>query len=319
MQLVRQVAPLSTQVLLLGETGAGKEVIANAIHVASSRADKPFIKINCGAIPDDLIDSELFGHERGAFTGAFQTTRGRFERAHQGTLFLDEIGELPLRAQIRLLRVLQTREIERVGGSRPITLDVRIIAATSRHLEAMVQTGAFRQDLWFRLNVFPVHIPPLRDRLSDLPDLAAYFIKRKATEMNIHVLPVLTPEAISTLHHHDWPGNVRELENVIERAMILNITQPPGTPLTFPPFYQASPIMPYDAPDQIEVTHSTLDDAIRYQINKALETSHGKVKGPKGAAALLGMNPSTLRNRMKKLNIPFGKKSDLSAASYSAD
>ncbi|VVS91762.1 sigma-54 interaction domain-containing protein [Desulfoluna spongiiphila] len=306
-EMVRQVAPLSSQVLLLGETGVGKEVIANAIHCASPRANKPFIKVNCGAIPDELIDSELFGHERGAFTGALQKKRGRFERADTGTIFLDEIGELPPQAQVRLLRVLQSREIERVGGTAPIALDIRIIAATNRDLEEMVERGEFRQDLWFRLNVFPILIPALRDRLMDLPELTAYFIERKAKEMNIHPVPVPAPGALADLSRHDWPGNVRELENLIERALILHITSPAGTPLRFPDLDSPEPSAPATPPPLPEDTSLNLDDAIRHQIHRALEATGGRVKGDKGAAALLGVNPSTLRNKMKKLGIPFGK------------
>jgi len=306
-EMLRQVAPLSSQVLLLGETGVGKEVIANAIHYSSPRADKPFIKVNCGAIPDELIDSELFGHERGAFTGALQKKRGRFERADTGTIFLDEIGELPPRSQIRLLRVLQSREIERVGGTTPITLDIRIIAATNRDLEEMVGRGEFRRDLWFRLNVFPIMIPALRDRLSDLPELVIYFIERKAKEMNIHPVPIPAPGALAALSRHDWPGNVRELENLIERALILHITSPAGTPLLFPELQQPEPATDQAPPPPLEEMDFNLDDAIRHQICRALETTAGRVKGDNGAAALLGVNPSTLRNKMKKLDIPFGR------------
>ncbi|MCP4692228.1 MAG: sigma-54-dependent Fis family transcriptional regulator, partial [Desulfobacterales bacterium] len=189
MELVRQVAPLKSPVLLTGETGTGKEVIAGGIHNASRRGDAPFIKVNCGAIPSALMDSELFGHEKGAFTGAISRKRGRFERSHGGTIFLDEIGELPLEAQVRLLRVLQEKEIERVGGSGPIKVDIRVIAATHRDLEAMVQKGEFREDLYFRLKVFPISIPPLRDRMDDIPTLAQYFMQKKSHEMGLGGIP----------------------------------------------------------------------------------------------------------------------------------
>ena len=184
-EMVRQVAPLNSPVLLLGETGVGKDVIANAIHYSSPRKDGPLVKVNCGAIPETLLDSELFGHEKGAFTGAISQKRGRFERANQGTIFLDEIGELPSPAQVRMLRVLQYKEIERVGGTNPIPVDIRLIAATNRNLEEMVKTKQFREDLWFRLNVFPIHIPPLRERKEDIPALVRHFVKRKSRELKL--------------------------------------------------------------------------------------------------------------------------------------
>lgn len=199
MEMVRQVAPLDSPVLLLGETGVGKEVIANAIHYSSSRKKGPFIKLNCGAIPESLIDSELFGHEKGAFTGAVAQKRGRFERAHKGSIFLDEIGELPVPAQVRLLRVIQNKEIERVGGTAAIPVNVRIISATHQNLEAMIRSGAFREDLWFRLNVFPIMIPPLRQRKEDIPALVHYFMEKKSKELKIQNLPEVSPEAIDRL------------------------------------------------------------------------------------------------------------------------
>jgi len=213
---------VESPVLLLGETGVGKDIIANYIHYASSRHRESFITVNCGAIPDELIDSELFGHEKGAFTGAISQKKGRFERADKGTIFLDEIGELPLLAQVRLLRVLQNREIERVGGSKVIPLDIRIIAATNRNLEESVRNKMFREDLWFRLNVFPVLIPPLRLRIEDIPALTQHFIERKKKELKLSNTPSLATRAIDTLMAYDWPGNVRELENAIERAIILH-------------------------------------------------------------------------------------------------
>jgi len=205
---------------LLGETGTGKEVFANAIHYSSPRKNGPFIKVNCGAIPETLLDSELFGHEKGAFTGAVSQKRGRFERANKGTIFLDEIGELPAPAQVRLLRVLQTKEIERVGGATSIPVDVRIISATNRNLQEMIASGRFREDLWFRLNVFPIMIPPLRQRREDIPALVHHLIERKSKELKLTGRPVLAPGAIDRLMAHEWPGNVRELENMIERSLI---------------------------------------------------------------------------------------------------
>ena len=307
MELVGKVAPLSSHVLLLGETGVGKEIIANAIHYTSPRANKAFIKVNCGAIPPELIDSELFGHEAGAFTGAVSRKRGRFERADKGTLFLDEIGELPPQAQVRLLRVLQHMQIERVGNADPISVDIRIIAATHRNLEAMVNDGSFRKDLWFRLNVFPIRIPALRHRLSDIPDLVHFLIRRKANMMNIPVPMDPTSASLAELATYDWPGNVRELENLVERALIFHLTAPAKTPLSFSDFFSpqaATYALPNDEEHEDDLD---LDRAIKRQIKKALATANGKVKGPSGAAALLGINPSTLRNRMKKLEIPFGK------------
>jgi len=306
MELVQKVAPLSSQVLLFGETGVGKEVIANAIHYASPRANNPFIKVNCGAIPPDLIDSELFGHEPGAFTGAVKRKRGRFERADKGTLFLDEIGELPPQAQVRLLRVLQHMQIERVGNATPVSVDIRVIAATHRNLEAMVDAGSFRKDLWFRLNVFPIRIPALRHRLADIPDLVHFLIRKKAKEMNIPVPPDPPPAAMAELSAYDWPGNVRELENLIERSLIFNLTAPKGTPLDF---YDISPglSVPLEQETDSGDENFNLDLAVKRQIKKALVVANGKVKGPDGAATLLGINPSTLRNRMKKLGIPFGR------------
>ncbi len=307
MEMVRQIAPRSNQVLLLGETGVGKEVIANAIHYSSPRAGKPFIKVNCGAIPESLIDSELFGHEKGAFTGALTRKRGRFERADKGTLFLDEIGELPPHAQVRLLRVLQNREIERVGGTRPIPVDVRIIAATHRNLPEMIQRGTFREDLWFRLNVFPITIPPLRQRKSDIPALVRYFMEKKAREMNFRTQPVLAPGTFEKLQAYEWPGNVRELENLVERTLIKWMTGPSGNPLEFEAL-----VSEHNAarePDAQDTAPGPLlmDHVVKQHIRKVLERAGGKVQGEKGAAALLGLNPSTLRNRMKKLGIPYGR------------
>lgn len=303
MHKVQQVAGLNSPVLLLGETGAGKDVIANAIHYASNRHKGPFISVNCGAIPENLIDSELFGHEKAAFTGALSQKRGRFERANKGTIFLDEIGELPPAAQVRFLRVLQNREIERVGGSKTIPLDIRIIAATNRDLEAMIKNRQFREDLWFRLNVFPIRIPPLRDRSVDIPALVQHFILLKSKELNRPRIPVLSPGAIDPLMAYHWPGNVRELANIIERSMILN----PSGPLTFEHLFPKSA---YGKRNQLNSGEATdnLDEVISRHISGVLAKTDGKINGPGGAAELLGINPSTLRGRMKKLNIGFGKK-----------
>jgi transcriptional regulator with GAF, ATPase, and Fis domain len=310
MEMVRQVAPMDSSVLLLGETGVGKEVIANAIHYLSHRRRGPLIKVNCGAIPEGLIDSELFGHEKGAFTGASGMRRGRFERADTGTIFLDEVGELPPPAQIRLLRVLQERRIERMGGTRPIPVDVRVIAATHRNLASMVESGEFRDDLWYRLNVFPITIPPLRHRKADIPAFVHHFIDRKVRELNLRHRPVLSPGTIQRLQGYEWPGNVRELENAVERELIRSQASGPGERLRFedvgaPPAAACPP--PEKASVSGEAAGFDLDEAMRRHILQVLEITHGKVQGAGGAAALLGLNPSTLRHRMRKLGIPFGR------------
>jgi transcriptional regulator with GAF, ATPase, and Fis domain len=301
LEMAKQVATLGSPVLLLGETGVGKDVIANFIHYASHCKDGPFIKVNCGAIPEALVDSELFGHEKGAFTGATGQKRGFFERAHGGTIFLDEIGELPLAAQVRMLRVIQYKEIQRVGGSVSVPVDIRIIAATHRVLEEMVREGRFRQDLWFRLNVFPIMIRPLRDRKTDIPELADRFIKAKSKELRLP-LPQLAPGAIDQLMSYDWPGNVRELENVVERALILN----KGSLLAF------NRVLSPDMQKQIDASKASqgeqtpsLDEVISEVIRRTLIRTNGKIHGPGGAAELLRINPTTLRSRMRKLGIPF--------------
>ncbi|MBT4267469.1 MAG: sigma 54-interacting transcriptional regulator, partial [Deltaproteobacteria bacterium] len=303
--LAGQVASLNSPVLLLGETGVGKEVIASSIHNNSDRKDGPFIKVNCGAIPDTLIDSELFGHEKGAFTGATSQKRGRFERADGGTIFLDEIGELPLQAQVRLLRVIQDRTFERVGGSEPIKVDIRITAATHRDLVEMVEQGSFREDLYYRLNVFPIRIPPLRHRKSDITELTHYFIHKKAVELGRHQVPELAPGADRKLVSHHWPGNVRELENAVERALITSR----GAYLEFSdlagPDATASPATEVI----LEPARSLkLDDANYRHIESVMAMTEGRVEGPGGAADLLGLNPGTLRARMRKLGMPFGRR-----------
>jgi len=304
MRQAQQVAAMDSPVLILGETGTGKDMIAHAIHNSSSRSSGPFVSINCGAIPDSLMDSELFGHEKGAFTGALSQKRGRFERANKGTIFLDEIGELPTAVQVRLLRVLQSREIERVGGVETISLDIRVIAATNRNLEEMVKNRRFREDLWFRLNVFPILVPPLRHRRSDIPSLVQHFIDRKAKELKIAVTPTLAKGAIDPLMAYDWPGNVRELENVIERAMILHR----DNPLRFDDL-GLSPVDPFNVPTGTPEDETLeLDSLIKYHIERVLNLTGGKIHGPDGAGKILGVNPYTLRSRMKKLGIPFRKK-----------
>jgi len=307
MAMARQVAPLSSPVLLLGETGVGKDVIANAIHYSSPRKDGPFVKVNCGAIPETLLDSELFGHEKGAFTGALSQKRGRFERADQGTLFLDEIGELPPQAQVRMLRVLQYKEIERVGGTKPISVDIRLIAATNRNLEEMVKAKQFREDLWFRLNVFPLRIPPLRERKEDIPALVRHFVHRKSRELKLSEPPPIARGVIDRLVAYPWPGNVREMENVIERALIIS----KGAPLTFDDLTGGKPSETSFVPGGTQDTPLKLDEIVSRHIRLVLGMAKGKIHGKGGAAEVLGINPSTLRNRMNQLRIPYGRKAGL--------
>ncbi len=311
MRMVEHVALTDSPVMIMGETGTGKEVIANAIHLSSKRKDSAFIKINCGAIPDNLIDSELFGHEKGAFTGAISRKRGRFERAHNGTIFLDEVGELPLQAQVRLLRVLQQQEIERIGGSHTIPVDVRIITATLKNLEEMVRTGQFREDLWFRLNVFPIIIPPLRQRAIDIPALVDYFLEKKSMDLKIRKLPSLAPGAIEKLLTYDWPGNVRELENLVERTLILNQMMDDGSQLSFDPLPTGSMLTENMAlKKEDDGIIRPLDEVMADHIQKALDQANGRVEGKNGAASMLGINPGTLRGRMKKLKISYGRGSN---------
>jgi transcriptional regulator with GAF, ATPase, and Fis domain len=304
MEMVQQVAPLNNTVLLMGETGTGKEVIANAIHFASPRKDGPYIKVNCGAIPESLIDSELFGHEKGAFTGAVSERRGRFERANGGTIFLDEIGELPPQSQVRLLRVFQSREIERVGGERPIPIDIRVIAATHRNLASMVSENKFREDLWFRLNVFPIIVPPLRQRKEDVPALTRHFVELKSREAGIAIPPAIAPGALERLMNYGWPGNVRELENIVERELIRHR----GGQLKF------DSLLPSERGGETQSVAEgkgggplNLDEAMSLHISNVLEMTKGKIHGPGGAAELLGINANTLRARMNKLGIKYGR------------
>jgi len=296
-ELAELAAPLTNPVLLIGETGTGKEVIAHAIHRMSPRRDEPLIAVNCGAIPPTLLDSELFGHEKGAFTGAIVNKRGYFERAQRGSIFLDEIGELPPDAQVRLLRVIQEKEIMRIGAEKRIPLDVRIICATNRDLETMVSEGRFRPDLFFRINVFPILIPPIRHRRDDIPLLVKEFIALKATDMGRRITPSISDRDMELLVNYDWPGNVRELQNIIERAVIISKNNMLEIePLLFPSRHD-------------KMIHSQeegvlkLDDCMRINILSALEKTNGRINGADGAAQLLGINPSTLRNKIKKLGL----------------
>ena len=287
-----RVAVVDTTVLISGETGTGKELVARAIHRLSQRRDALMVTVNCAALPSGLIESELFGHEKGAFTGALQRRIGRFELANGGTVFLDEVGELPLPAQATLLRVLQEQEFERVGGTQSIKVDVRVIAATNRDLRVEVQKGLFRDDLLFRLNVFPLIIPPLRERKEDIPLLVRHFISHFARRSNKQVSSI-SREAERLLTRYAWPGNVRELANVIERAMIVAR----GNTLTEEDF--ALPDLLPEEPTKAE----TFDDMARAHLLRALEESHGVIEGPNGAAARLGLKPATLRSRLKRLGI----------------
>jgi formate hydrogenlyase transcriptional activator len=288
------VAPTDSSVLVLGETGTGKELIARAIHNLSTRRDQPFVKVNCAAIPSGLLESELFGHERGAFTGAIMRKAGRFEVADKGTLFLDEVGDIPLDLQPKLLRVLQEHEFERLGSIRTQKVDVRVVAATHRDLKQMVADGEFRSDLYYRLHVFPLPIPPLRQRCEDIPLLVCHFVDEYARRMNRRI-ETISPQVMEALTSHSWPGNVRELQNFIERAVILS----PGTSLR----------APFDELIQ-ETVHaaqtplSTLEEMEREHVLRALKESNWVTGGPKGAAAKLGMKRTTLAYRIRKLNIP---------------
>jgi transcriptional regulator with GAF, ATPase, and Fis domain len=293
---VLKVAPTDSTVLITGETGTGKELIARAIHKASRRAAQAFITVNCAAIPSSLIGSELFGHEKGAFTGALQQRQGRFELAHAGTIFLDEIGELPTETQIAFLRVLQERQFERVGGSRVIPTDVRVISATNRDLAAAIASGAFRADLFYRLNVFPVHVPPLRNRKEDIPMLVEYFVKRYAEKAGKQISKI-DKNTLKLCQSYPWPGNIRELQNIVERSVIICT----GDTFWIDEAWLSNQNAPArGAPGPLTQTLQNHEKAL---IETALKESKGKVGGRNGAAANLGMNRSTLELRIKQLNI----------------
>ena len=307
---VRRVAPTGATVLILGETGTGKELIARAIHSAGNRADKPFIKINCAALPAGLIESELFGHERGAFSGAIQRRIGRFELANGGTIFLDEIGEVSVDVQVKLLRVLQEQEFERIGGNQTIKCDVRVIAATNRDLPNAVASGAFRADLFYRLNVFPVKLPPLRERAEDIPLLVQFFAQKYASKIG-RQLTGIEGKTVERLLRYDWPGNIRELENIVERALILSSTPllcigEDVLPVTTHAAVRVSPtrtVAPEQARDADPGGAVDLDTIQREHILTTLRQADWVVEGRLGAAVKLGMKPATLRHRMKKLGI----------------
>jgi formate hydrogenlyase transcriptional activator len=314
LQMIDQVAPTDTTVLVLGETGTGKELVARAVHNRSPRHSHPLVKVNCGAISAGLIESELFGHVKGAFTGALERRIGRFELADRGTIFLDEVGELPLDMQVKLLRVLQEQEFEPVGSSRTIKVDVRVIAATNRALEQEVAAGRFRADLYYRLNVLPVRVPALRERSADIPQLVMFFVQRHAKRIGRTVEGV-SRESMERMMAYLWPGNVRELENVVERALVLSRStlldigsgQLPsltalGTGMTggSSGIDMAQPHRPDENPS------GTLEDVERSHIRATLLRTGWVVEGPHGAARLLNMHPNTLRSRMKKLGIQRG-------------
>src|ERR1700722_9826289 len=295
LEQVALVAPTGATVLILGETGTGKELIARAIHKLSNRSTRPFIRVNCAAIPASLIASELFGHEKGAFTGASQRRLGRFEAANGGTIFLDEIGELPMETQTALLRVIQEREFERVGSSHPISVDVRIVAATNRDLEAAVIKGTFRQDMFYRLNVFPIHVPSLRDRLEDMPLLVEHLVERYARKVG-KTFRTIRMNTVETLQGYDWPGNIRELQNVIERAVILSDRDVFSVDEAWlkRESRQSRTVVPLAA---------SVAEREREMIEAALSESQGRIAGPSGAAAKLGIPRQTLDSKIASLQI----------------
>lgn len=336
METVEQLAGKETPVLILGETGTGKELIADTVQRISPRANGPYVKVNCGAIPETLIDSELFGYQKGAFTGALSNKAGRFEQADGGTLFLDEIGELPLQAQVRLLRVLQNSTVERVGGDKSIPVDVRIIAATNRPLENMLRQGSFREDLFYRLNVFPIKIPPLRERTEDIPLLIHHFIRELSSRLKLSDNININADTLQKVQSYSWPGNVRELKNLVERGLTIS----PRGPLDLGQYLPKDPGWYVDEEDKNDYlrdlvreqvteilaeqrltspqaseqesvteqrlrTEKTLDEVMAEHIRQVVALCNGKISGPGGAAERLAINPSTLRKRMEKLQISF--------------
>jgi formate hydrogenlyase transcriptional activator len=302
LERVRLVAPSQTTVLVRGETGTGKEGLARMVHDLSPRFNAPFVTVNLGALPDTLIESELFGHEKGAFTGAARRRAGRFEQAEGGTLFLDEVGDAPPSVQVRLLRVLQERELQRVGGSESLRVDVRVVAATNRDLEAMVAQGTFRQDLYYRLSVFPLQLPPLRERRDEIRALASYFLTREAAVMH-RKAPVVPGAAWEALERYPWPGNVRELENFVQRALILS----PGPELRLPELPPSAPAGDGGAPaaraPALAAPPRRFEEEMRDLLARALAATSGRIYGPQGAAALLGLKPSTLQGKLKKYGV----------------
>jgi formate hydrogenlyase transcriptional activator len=291
LSLVEAVASTNTTVLIAGETGTGKEVIARAIHEFSHRRRRSLVNVNCAAIPAGLLESELFGHERGAFTGAVNSRVGRFALANGGTLFLDEIGDMPLELQPKLLRVLQEREFEAVGSTRTTHVDVRVVAATNQDLKRMAQNREFREDLYYRLNVFPIYLPPLRERKADIPELVDYFVQQFATSMDKSIESIPRDTMRSLMRHH-WPGNIRELQNYIARGVILSNDG----------VFEPAPLESYQ-PLEPEVSNPTLEDKVRREILVACQRANWKLGGPRGAAARLGLKRTTLFYKMKRLGV----------------
>ncbi|MBO4316899.1 MAG: sigma-54-dependent Fis family transcriptional regulator [Mailhella sp.] len=332
MRVLPVISALDNTILITGETGAGKGVTAEVIHDLSKRSTRPFVAVNCGALPESLADSLLFGHERGAFTGATGTHRGYFEQAQGGTIFLDEIGELPLMLQVKLLRVLDKHVVKRIGGTMEIPLNIRVIAATNRDLEEMIERGAFREDLFYRLNVFDLQIPPLRKRPNDLPVLTQFFLKEKCRRLGIKPVPVIIGSDMDRLKSFSWPGNIRQLENVIEKALLLLLARGGGRKLTFGTLLNeksggrrrhsetrhikySREYMPEPADDlagqafDIEISPggepkvAPIEDAIDSYIKKVVRLTGGRISGPTGAAALLGMHKTTLYRRLKRMKL----------------
>jgi formate hydrogenlyase transcriptional activator len=295
LKAVKTVAPTDSTVLLLGETGTGKELLARAVHDLSQRRERSFVRMSVAALPASLLESELFGHEKGAFTGATTSRAGRLAIANRGTLFLDEVGDIPSEVQPKLLRVIQEREFERLGSTRTVQVDVRIVAATNRDLERMVEEGSFRSDLYYRLNVFPITVPPLRERAEDIPALANHFVAQCSRRMGRQA-PAIPDAAVRALKEWNWPGNIRELQNVIERAVILS----PDTTLVLP-LQDIQPRSPRTA--STPKADLTFHDAERDAILRALRESAGVIAGPKGAAARLGLRRTTLQSKMRRLGI----------------
>jgi formate hydrogenlyase transcriptional activator len=314
LQLVETVAPTDSTVLIRGETGTGKELIARAIHNLSDRRERTFVKVNCAAIPTGLLESELFGHEKGAFTGAIAQRIGRFELAHQGTLFLDEVGDIPLELQPKLLRVLQEMEFERLGSTRTLRVNVRLVAATNQDLAHMVRTGQFRSDLFYRLNIFPILIPALRERREDIPKLVRYFAQKYCLRLNKKITSI-SSDSIEVMSSYDWPGNIRELENFIERAVILSRGSELELPLgELQPREELAGMLIAERlttnrrrPDSIAESRlsktATLKQAEREHILQVLQDTHWQIGGPNGAASRLGLKRTTLNSRMKRLGI----------------
>jgi len=315
LRLVEQVAAADSTILILGETGTGKELIARALHDRSPRKPRPLVKVNCGAISAGLVESELFGHVKGAFTGAIANRDGRFKLADGGTIFLDEVGELPLDTQVKLLRVLQEQEFEPIGSSRTIKVNVRVVAATNRDLQELVREGKFRADLYYRLNVVPLRVPALRERLSDIPLLTTFFVQRFAKKMGKNITQI-SPELFQRLASYSWPGNIRELQNVIERAVILS----PGHSLALADELRSAPAMPASprpavvqpatpsghllpSPSAAHPPPESLEEVERRHIEAVLRQTNWMIEGERGAARTLNLNPSTLRSRMQKLGI----------------